>query len=183
MQSGNAVAEIRNTLQRFQDGYIVRDPSSLDEFMGLFEQNSETELIGIGASVRGGNEWFQGSEQIREIIASDWQYWGDVRIDVEGAKISVLDRVAWLTTSGELVQTDTFDQALIFYLEQMKELIEKENLDLDERLLEATHFGMRRLRERQKGKGYGWPFVLSAVLVNREAAWRFHTIHWSMPVD
>jgi hypothetical protein len=183
MQSGNAVAEIRNTLQRFQDGYIVRDLSSLDEFMGLFEQNSETELIGIGASVRGGNEWFQGSEQIREIIASDWQYWGDVRIDVEGAKISVLDRVAWLTTSGELVQTDTFDQALIFYLEQMKELIEKENLDLDERLVEATHFGMRRLRERQKGKGYGWPFVLSAVLVNREAAWRFHTIHWSMPVD
>lgn len=183
MLPNDVIAEVRETLQSFQDGYIARDLSRLDEFMGLFEQGSETELIGIGASVRGGNEWFQGSKQIREIISSDWQYWGDVKIDVKGAKISILDQVAWLSTSGELVQTDTFDQALVFYLEQMKELLEKENLDLDERLVEATHFGMRRLRERQKGKGYGWPFVLSAVLVKRDAAWRFHTIHWSMPVD
>lgn len=183
MQPNDVIAEVREALQRFQDGYIVRDLSSLDDFMGLFEPGSETELIGIGASVRGGNEWFQGSEQIREIIASDWQYWGDVRIDVEGAKISALDDVAWLSTSGELVQTDTFDQALVFYLQQMKELLEKEDVDLDERLMEATHFGMRRLRERQKGGGYGWPFVLSAVLVKRDGPWRFHTLHWSMPVD
>ena len=183
MQPNHLIAEIRETLKRFQNGYIVRDLSRLDEFMELFEQDPETELIGIGASVRGGNEWFQGADQIRAIIASDWEYWGDVRINVDEAKISALGDVAWLSTSGELVQTDTFDQALVFYLQQMKELLENEAMDLDRRLMEATHFGMRRLRERQKGKGYGWPFVFTAVLVKREAAWRFHTIHWSMPVD
>jgi hypothetical protein len=49
--------------------------------------------------------------------------------------------------------------------------------------MEATHFGMRRLRERHKGEGHSWPFVLTAVLVRSDDGWRFHTIHWSMPVD
>jgi hypothetical protein len=116
-------------------------------------------------------------------LESDWQYWGDVVIDVAGAKISVLGDVAWLSTSGELVQTETFDKALAFYLKQMKELLEQEDVDLDERLMEATHFGLRRLRERHKGKGHSWPFVFTAVLVREGGEWRFHTIHWSMPVD
>jgi hypothetical protein len=155
----------------------------LDRFMDLFVPSDEAELIGIGASVRGGREWFEGPEPIREIIESDWTYWGDVTLDVEGAKITVHGDVAWLSTSGELVQTTSFDQALAFYLDQMKELLGDENVDLDERLMEATHFGMRRLRERHKGVGHSWPFVFTAVLVRWEGDWRFHTIHWSMPVD
>ncbi len=88
MQTADTTADVRETLQKFQDGYTLRDLSNLDEFMDLFEPGSDTELIGIGASVRGGNEWFQGFDQIRAIIASDWEYWGEVRIDVQGAKIS-----------------------------------------------------------------------------------------------
>ena len=183
MQANTATAQVRDALQRFLEGYTSRDLSRLDEFMQLFARDDDAELIGIGASVRGGNEWFEGREAIREIIESDWTYWGDVWIDVEGARISVLGDVAWLSTTGTLTQTDTFDQALPFYLQQMKELLEKEEWDADEQLVEATHFGMRRLRERLKGKGHGWPFVLTAVLVQAEDRWQFHTIHWSMPVD
>ena len=56
MLPNDVIAEVRETLQSFQDGYITRDLSRLDEFMRLFEQGPETELIGIGAFVRGGNE-------------------------------------------------------------------------------------------------------------------------------
>jgi len=171
------------TLQEFQNGYISRDMEALDQFLDLFVQSDEIELIGIGASVRGGNEWFQGREKVREIIESDWTYWGDVIIDIESAKVSLHGETAWLTTSGMLVQTETFDEALKFYLEGMKELLEDEKDDLDTRLMEATHYGMRRLRERAKGTGHPWPFVISAVLIKIEDRWRFHTIHWSMPVD
>ena len=183
MQADVPVSEVRHALQRFQDGYTARDTSRLDEFMGLFVQGDEAELIGIGASVRGGNEWFQGLEPIHEIVESDWQYWGQVNIDVAGAKITVVGDVAWLSTTGKLVQTQHFGEALVFYVKQMKELLEDADADLDERLMEATHFGMRRLRERHKGEGHSWPFVFTAVLVRDEDAWRFHTIHWSMPVD
>ncbi len=109
MQDDDAIAEVREVFQRFQEGYTARDPSRMDEFMNLFVPSEEAELIGIGASVRGGSEWFQGPEAIREIIESDWTYWGDVILD--------------------------------------------------------------------------WPFVFTAVVVRDQGGWRFHTIHWSMPVD
>jgi hypothetical protein len=102
---------------------------------------------------------------------------------VEGARIHALGDVAWLSTTGTVTQTDTFDQALPLYLEQMRELLEKEEWDADSRLMEATHYGIRRVRERHKGKGHAWPFVLTAVLVRNEDQWQFHTVHWSMPVD
>ena len=183
MQADMTERQVRDTLQRFQEGYTKRDMSRLGEFMQLFAHEGDPELIGIGASVRGGNEWFEGPDAIREIIESDWIYWGDVWINVDGARISVLGDVAWLSTVGKLTQTDTFDQALPIYLEQMKKLLEKEELDPDSRLMEATHFGMGRIRERHKRKGHEWPFVLTAVLVRTGDQWQFHTIHWSMPVD
>ncbi len=183
MARDNAAAQVREVLQRFHEGYIARDLSRLDEFIQLFAQEGDAELIGIGAAERGGTEWFEGAESIREIIESDWTYWGDVSIDVAGARISVLGDVAWLSTTGKVTQTRTFEEALPLYLQQMKDLLENADMDADGRLVEATHFGMRRVRERHKGMGHAWPFVLTAVLVRAEGQWRFHTTHWSMPVD
>lgn len=179
----NAIEDIRLVLQTFQDGYSARDLSQLDQFMTLFVQSDQIELIGIGAAERGGNEWFQGVEQVRDIVEGDWTYWGNVMLDVPGAKITVNGDTAWLSTQGKIVQTTTFDDALPFYMDQMKEMLEDEGRDPDSRLMEATHFGMRRLRERSLGMGHAWPFVFTAVLVQKDGQWRFHTIHWSMPVD
>lgn len=175
--------QVRASLQAFQDGYSARDFGRLDEFMALFVQDDGIELIGIGAAIRGGNEWFQGPEQVRDIIEGDWKYWGDVVLDVPGAKITVAGDIAWLSTHGQIVQTSTHDEALPFYMEQMAELLKDESMDHDTRLMEATHYGMRRLRERAKGRGHGWPFTLTAVLQWIDGRWRFHTIHWAMPVD
>ncbi len=184
MKNNNKPIEaVRTVLHKFQDGYKERNLEKMDEFLALFAPNDDIELIGIGASERGGYEWFEGIEKVREIIQSDWTYWGDVAIDVAGAKINVDGNVAWLTTVGTLEQTDTFDEALPFYLEQMAEILKAEDKDADERLLEASHYGVRRLRERLKGVGHQWPFVISAVLQQDAGQWRFHTIHWSMPVD
>jgi hypothetical protein len=183
MQTDEAIAQVRQTLAKFQDGYTARDVAKLDEFMQLFVQGEDAELIGVGAASRGGNEWFQGLAAIREIVESDWLYWGNVILDVEGARITARGETAWLSTTGKLIATQERDKALEFYLRNMKELLEQEGASLDERLMEATHYGMRRLRERQKELGYGWPFTLTAVLVKDQGAWRFHTIHWAMPVD
>ncbi|MCP4425931.1 MAG: nuclear transport factor 2 family protein [Chloroflexi bacterium] len=183
MKNNQPIEAVRTILQKFQDGYKERNLEELDQFLALFISNDDVELIGIGASERGGHEWFEGIEKVREIIQSDWTYWGNVEIDVAGAKISVKGDVAWLTTAGFLEQTDTFDKALPIYLEQMTEILNEKEKDADERLLEASHYGVRRLRERLKGVGYQWPFVISAVLQQDAGQWRFHTIHWSMPVD
>jgi hypothetical protein len=178
-----SIEEVLAVLQQFQDGYTARDVTQLDEFMRLFAPDEEIELIGIGAAKRAANEWFVGQAAIRDIVEGDWTYWGDVTLDVAGAKITINGDVAWLTTTGALTQTQAFDKALPQYLQQMKALLENAEFDPDTQLMEATHFGLRRLRERSKGLGYAWPFTFVAVLVNTDDRWRFHTIHWSMPVD
>jgi hypothetical protein len=179
----DSIEEVRAVLQRFQNGYLARDVTRLDEFMTLFAPNEDIELIGVGAAKRAANEWFVGQPAIRDIVEGDWTYWGNVVLDVTGAQIHVRDEVAWLSTTGAVVQTQAFDKALPQYLQQMKEILENEDFDPDTQLMEATHFGMRRLRERSKGPGQAWPFTLVAVLIKSTGAWRFHTIHWSMPVD
>lgn len=178
-------SEVRQILQRFQDGYSARDKSKLDDFMELFVPGDDAELIGIGASARNKNEWFQGTERIREIIESDWTYWGDVKLDVSGAKITVNGDAAWLSTTGSILQTDHIHSEDVtgFTLKQMKEMLDDESLSQEEKLIEAAHFGVRRWRERMKPAGFPWPFVFTAMLVKHEGTWRFHTIHWSMPVD
>ncbi len=99
--------------------------------MQLFVQSDEIELIGVGASKRGGPEWFQGLAAIREIIEGDWTYWGDVRLNLEGAKITVRAHAAWLSTDGVLISNQEYDKALPFYVKTMKELLEKDELSLD----------------------------------------------------
>lgn len=176
--------DVRHTLQAFQDGYSARDVSRLDEFMQLFDSGEDIEMIGIGAAKRAANEWFEGQARIRSIVEGDWLYWGDVHLDVDGAKITVRGDVAWLSTTGTVTQTQAFDTAIQFHLNDMKAIFDQENLSADEKLIEATHYGMRRLRERSKGLGYNWPFTFTAVLVNDgQGRWRFHTLHWAMPVD
>ncbi len=174
---------VRAVLQKFQDGYTTRDKSKLDDFMELFAPTDEIELIGVGASERGGREWFNGRTAIREIIEGDWTYWGAVEIDVKGAKITVLGETAWFSTTGTLTSGDEYEQAYPLYLEQMRDLLMDESKALDDRLTDATHFGVNRLRDRMRGVGAKWSFVITAVLVKTEEKWNFHAIHWSFPAE
>ncbi len=141
-------ASVRHVLDQFQAGYTARDVSRLDEFMQLFAPDDRIEMIGIGASKRAANEWFEGPARIREIVESDWLYWGDVRLDVEGAKITIRGQAAWLSTTGTVTQTEAFDTAIQFHLNDMKAIFDQDTLSADQKLMEATHYGMRRLRER-----------------------------------
>ncbi|MDX1435605.1 MAG: nuclear transport factor 2 family protein [Anaerolineales bacterium] len=183
MAKNDTALAVRQTLRQFQEGYTARDTSALDNFMQLFSRRGDVEMIGIGATTRGGSEWFRGPDQVREIVDSDWRFWGEVQLDVDEAQISVSGNTAWISTSGQLLQNQAFNEAMAFYVSQMKDLLEEEGADPDTRMMEATHFGLRRLRERHKGEGHAWPLVLTAVLIMEQGNWRFHTIHWSMPVD
>ncbi len=179
----NSQDSIRSALQKFQDGYTARDVTKLDEFMQLFIQDESIELIGVGASKRSANEWFEGLERIRKIVEGDWIYWGDVKFDVEGARITVKDDAAWLSTTGTVTQTKAFDTAIEFHINGMKAFLERADLSADQKIMESVNYGARRLYERSKGIGHSWPFTFTATFMKIGSEWRFHTIHWSMPVE
>ncbi|MEW6030684.1 MAG: hypothetical protein ACOYZ8_03395 [Chloroflexota bacterium] len=177
------ISEVRSALQKFQDGYTAHDATKLGEFMQLFVQDEGIEMIGVGASKRAANEWFEGLARIREIVESDWKYWGDVKFDVAGARITVQGEAAWLSTTGTVTQTKAFDTAIEFHVKDMKAIFDRDDLTADQKLMEATHYGIRRMYERSKGLGHSWPFTFTAVFMKIGSEWRFHTIHWSMPVE
>lgn len=180
MQTG-----VRKVLQKFQAGYTARDVQHLDEFMQLFLNDPRIELIGIGASKRSAAEWFQGPAAIREIIESDWTYWGNVVLDVEGAVIHVAGEIAWCSTTGAILQTEDLhrEEVATGVLHQIEEILADANRSPEERLIDAAHFSNARVYERTKPFGYRWPFVWTAVLCHEQENWKFHTIHWSMPVE
>lgn len=180
------IEEVRDVLRKFQDAYSARDSRRLDETMSLFLASDEIELIGVGAKERNGYEWFQGPAAIREIIAGDWEFWGDVMLDVEGAKININGETAWLTTTGTLTQTGQHDKAIVEFAKMMRSMLEEvedQEKNAEKMIMEATHYGLRRLREKSLGIGFKWPFTFTAILVFNELGWKFHTIHWAMPVD
>lgn len=177
------ISEVRSILQKFQDGYTARDVAKLDEFMQLFVQDESIEMIGVGASKRAANEWFEGPARIREIVENDWLYWGDVKLDVTGARITVQGEAAWLSATGTVTQTQVFDTTIEFHINDMKAIFDRPDLTADQKLMEATHYGIRRMYERSKGPGHSWPFTFTAVFMKIGDEWCFHTIHWSMPVD
>jgi ketosteroid isomerase-like protein len=180
------IEAVRAVFQRFQDAYTARDVAGLDETMDLIALRDDVEMIGIGAHERNGFEWFMGREAIRDIIQGDWEYWGDVRFDVTGAKITVLGDTAWLSTTGRLTQTSAHVTAMPEYVKMMKEFlvkVETEGADADMAMMDATRYGLNRLWERSKGQGHTWSLVLTAILIRTDAGWKFHTLHWAMPVD
>lgn len=175
-------SDILATFDSFVKGYKDRNVSSIDSFMNLFSDNDDIQMIGVGATKPGEYEWFTGKDEIREIILSDWQFWGAVHFDVENIRISERNETAWFSLCAELEQLTLNEDAWGFYLARMKELLDDKSKSSHDRMFEAAHFGIRRVREKNLGVGHRFKMVITGVLVN-EGSWKFHTLHWSMPVD
>jgi hypothetical protein len=179
-QMNNAIQEVGAVLEKFQEGYTHRDLTKLDEFIHLFEQSAEVEMIGIGAAQRGSYEWFEGIDSIKEIIQSDWENWGDVQIDVSGAKIRVHADVAWVSTTATLAKTD-LSEVLPFFVEMIKEKLEDESKPPEERMTDIALFSVNRLSDMQREVGHQWPQVITMVLTKNQPGWQIAALHWSIP--
>lgn len=173
---------VRQTLQTLYDGYQKRDIENIDTFMRIFSTSEDLEMIGISATEPGEYEWFNGFKAVKDIVISDWTYWGDVDFTVDNAHIVVNENMAWLTTYGSLKQNSDNTESMPFFKKQMQELLEGDSSDSDQ-MFEAVHFGIRRLLEKNRGIGASYKMVITAVLVKEEEEWKFQMLHWSMPVD
>ncbi len=174
--------DILKVFRRFEHGYMNRQADSIDEFMTLFSDEKDSEMIGIGATKPGAYEWFTGKSEIREIILSDWKFWGAVNFNLDNIRIKEKNGVAWFSLCTTLEQLEVNEDSWTFYEKQMKDLFNDTSMSSHDKMFEATHYGMRRIREKNLGVGYKFDMVITGVLVLDET-WKFHTLHWSMPVD
>src|SRR5512142_1389590 len=161
------IQAVRDTLQRFQEGYEHRETSQLDNFRALFVPEDDLEIIGTGAIETGDDEWCLGLDAACDLIENDWEGWGDLALDVADARIHVQGDVAWLATTGMITMDLDPTQTIQDYLSYMQEVAGDESLAPQARLVEILRGGTSTLYEADRGKQYTWPLRFTAVLVQR----------------
>ena len=102
--AGNAPSLIRSQitaqLQKFQDGYTLRDTDRVQPFMD--ELFSKENILVLGTMP---DEVYTDHEAVSDLIYSDWNAWGDCTFLIENAHISTAGDAAWISTVG-LVEFD-----------------------------------------------------------------------------
>jgi hypothetical protein len=180
--SDASVADVRATLQTFQDGYSRRDLSTLDIYMDLFAPDTTLEVLGTSASARTEDEWCTGIAAVRQLIAADWQFWGDLLLDVAGAHIHRIGSVAWLATTGTITQIIPLEQRYTNITNYLQRVMNRQTeLDVERELLLVILGSASALANARDGERYIWPLRFTAVLIEQRARWQFHQIHFSYP--
>jgi hypothetical protein len=177
----DSIQAVRDVFRKFQEGYARRDPATLDEFMELFIPGEELEVVGTNALEVGQGEWCLGREAARRLVSNDWQYWGDVRYDVDGAHIFALGDAAWLATTGTVTDTIPVSDRYAGYLEYVQSVLAEEGDSAQDKVLDIVRLGSDIVLALPLSENFTWPFRFTAILVRQAGEWRFHQMHFSFP--
>lgn len=177
--SDKETSEIKKVLRQFQDGYTKRDLNNVEAFVDeLFITRDDTCVLGTGTG-----ELFLGIGQVKELIKNDWEFWGDVNIDLENVHIDYENEVAWFAAAGTVKYTfqdtqERYDNYVNFIKDKTKEsdLTPKQKIAFINWVLALTYH--QRLDKKRE---YLWPLRLSGVLLKDNGKWRFAHIQFSIP--
>lgn len=160
-------------------GYTKRDIAYVDEYLKkLFFQDEEQIVIGTDAE-----ELCIGPERIRGIVDSDWKYWGDFCMNVEGAHITVNGEIAYFSTKAILKRKVTKEQIYTWITGQANYRLSDEEKKTKEKLAETLCMILDFLIDAENEGLYILPMRFSGVMVNHEGKWLIHHAQYSDYVD
>lgn len=168
-------SEIRKVLEKFQEGYIKRDESYLDEFTKIFTMDED--MITIGTDV---DEICRGPEELKEILEGDWEYWGDFRINIDGAVIVEKGDTAFFTTKAMISSKNSRDRMTDSAVALCKMNMDDEEIKDDKtKMIEALKSMMTLFHELERGEDYFAPMRFSGLMVKRDGQWLLHNLQYS----
>lgn len=174
----NSNDEIRALLQVFQDGYTRRDVSQTDVFMELFTEDAE--VVGTNGVRPGMDEWYMDRASARELVAGDWEGWGDVRLDLDSMSIHSRGDVGWIAASATVTQI-IGEENYASYLEFVKKYLERTDINAEQKLLYILRGGTNTVYELRRGEKFVWALRLTAVVVREADGWKFAQMNFSFP--
>lgn len=174
----NLREEILSLLQAFQDGYTRRDLTHVDSFMELFTHDAE--VIGTNGVKPGVDEWFMDRASARELVAGDWEGWGDLRLDLDSMSVRQRGDVGWVAASATVTQI-IGEENCDHYLEFVKKFLDESNLSAEQKLLYILRGGTNTLYELRRGETFVWALRFTAVVVREAEGWKFVQVNFSFP--
>jgi hypothetical protein len=177
-ESNTPIEQIRAVLERFQGYYTRREAGLLDEFMELLAKD-DLEVIGTNAVRPGQDEWYLDREAARQIFLGDWQSWGDVRLDVAGARIRANGETGWLSTSGTVQMRIPAEQNYADFLAFVGKYMQRTDLSAEQKLLYILRGGTNTVYELRRGEVFTWPLRFTAVLRREAESWQFVQMQFS----
>lgn len=170
--------EIRSLLQAFQDGYTARDVAQVDTFMMLF--TGDAEVIGTNGVAPGVDEWYMDRTSARELVAGDWEGWGDLRLDLDTMSIHSRGDVGWVAATATVTKI-IGEENYASYLDFVKNLIDDSQLNPEQKLLQILRGGTNTVYELRRGEKFIWPLRFTAVVMREAEGWRFAQMNFSFP--
>jgi hypothetical protein len=173
------IREVQEVLKTLQEAYDKRDASLVDSYgEELLDNNELTSIIGTDAG-----EVFHGFSEAKELLESDWKYWGDFNLNRENSFISILNNIA-VVCSKSLIKFTWPEKrvcswpkgALEYYFKENKTNTELLNL-----MLESINNALHTLLIENNKSTLSMRFV--GVLVKRDGKWKFNHMHFSDCVD
>ncbi|MEI5908336.1 hypothetical protein WAK64_14860 [Bacillus spongiae] len=177
------VIKIKKVLTKFQAGYTKRNVEVLDDFIGeVFVQNERMITVGTSRS-----EWCFGRNELKELLKSDWMYWGNLTVNIENAKINTKGNSAWFLADST-ISWDTTEDAEEWRQDLVDDFFKKNGrfvhfspaarvAMLNEKLL----FIMKSFAHKQK-EPLTFPIRLSGGLVRQDQSFRINRLHFSVPM-
>ena len=176
------LTKIKEVIDKFQEGYLNRDPNVVDGFMDLFCDSDILEVIGTDAYQKGQGEWSLDKVALQKMISSDWQSWGDLKLDTDQLNIHVNGQTAWFAAAGKVSRTLEPEQSYQHFIKYLKWVTENEpEATAKGKLLDVLRGGIITLAEAERGARYTWPIRLTGVLIRDEDQWRFCQMTFSFP--
>lgn len=170
--------EIRLLMQKFQDGYTKRDLTQVDSFMEFFMEDAE--VIGTNGIKPNSGEWYIDRASARELVAGDWEGWGDLRLDLDSISVHSLGSVGWIAANATVSQTIGAENYQS-YLEFVKTFIDDPQLSAEQKLLHILRGGTNTVYELRRGEKFVWALRFTAVVVREADSWKFAQMNFSFP--
>jgi hypothetical protein len=165
-------------MQAFQEGYVQRDLTQVDDFMQLF--TADAEVIGTNGQRPGVDEWYMDRAAARELVHGDWEGWGDLRLDLDSMSIHERGDVGWVAASATVTKI-IGDENYASYLEYVKDYIAREDLTAEQKLLNILRGGTNTVFELRRGEKFVWVLRFTAVVVREADGWKFAQMNFSFP--
>ena len=174
----NSEEEIRSLLETFQEGYTRRDLTRIDSFINLFTDDAE--VIGTNGVAPGVDEWYMDRAAARELVAGDWEGWGDLRLDLNSMSLHSRGEVGWVAAAATVTKI-IGEENYASYLEFVKTLIDDAKLSPEQKLLHILRGGTNTVYELRRGEKFVWALRFTAVVVREVDGWKFAQMNFSFP--